>query len=138
VYAALHAGHTVGDHWTQTGRQAVTKGQDDIEGRVACVTHVATLTATQGVFLALACLTTGERLNARRVACGLVVNAVSHYVADRRTPLRKLADLLQPSMGKRDFYDMGETPLASGAYALDQAWHVGWCAIAAAIITGRN
>lgn len=133
VYAALHAGHTVGDYWVQSNRCAQAKGGDGWAARRACATHVATLTATQGVFLAVATVSSGERLNARRALAGLSVNAVSHYVADRRAPLRKLAGRLA-WIGKDDFYEMGDPPLATGAHALDQAWHVGWCAIAAAII----
>jgi hypothetical protein len=135
VYAALHAGHSVADMWAQTGRQAEVKSDPGWDGRIACAAHVATLTATQGVFLSLACWTTGERLPWRLVAAGLAVNAVSHYVADRRTPLRYLAGRLA-GIGKADFYASGDG-LASGAHALDQAWHVGWCAISAAIIAGR-
>ena len=39
--------------------------------------------------------------------------------------------------GKEEFANHGEG-LASGSAHLDQAWHIGWCAIAAAIITGRS
>lgn len=136
MYALLEAGSKVGDMWVQTDRQACTKGTPGWEGRKACATHVATLTATQGVFLAVGVLATGERLNPRRVALGLAVNAASHYWADRRTPFRKLAELSW--VGKDEFYDLGQPPLATGAHALDQSWHIGWCAIAATIIAGRT
>ena len=76
VYAALHAGHMVGDYWVQTGTCSQVKGKPGRDGQYACATHVATLTATQAAFLGLACLATGERLNTRRVALGLAVNAV--------------------------------------------------------------
>lgn len=131
VYAALHAGHTVADYWIQTSEQAEVKGKPGRDGRGACATHVATLTATQGVFLGLACYATRERLNWRLLATGLAVNAMSHYVADRRTPLRRLADRI----GMDAFYRSGEG-LASGAAHLDQAWHIGWLAITAAIVAG--
>lgn len=36
AFAALFAGHWVGDHWAQTNHQAQTKGQRDTEGRRAC------------------------------------------------------------------------------------------------------
>lgn len=138
VYAALHAGHTVGDMWVQTDRCAQVKGKPGRDGQVACATHVATLTATQAAFLGLACLATGERLNARRAAAGLAVNAISHYAMDRRDHgvMPHLTRILR-RYGKDDFAQMGEG-LASGAAHLDQAWHVGWCAITAALITGRN
>lgn len=138
VFALLHGGHVVGDYWVQTHTCALTKGGDGWEGRKACAIHVATLTATQGLVLAAGACAVGERLNPRRVVVGLGVNALSHYVADRRTPLRRLAE----RFGKAEFYhfgkaDEGHAPcLGTGAYALDQAWHIGWLTVAAAIIAG--
>lgn len=142
VYALLHAGHEVADHWLQTADQVKHKGDEDSVGRFACARHVAGLTATQAVFLALGCAATGERLNARRVAVGLAFNAVTHYAADRRDHglLPKLAEKLA-FMGKDGFYRFGDpeaAPCGTGAYALDQAFHIGALAITAAIITGRT
>src|SRR5256885_16927252 len=62
---------------------------------------------------------------------GLAVSAVTHYIADRRTPLLRLAEAMQPVTGKADFYRLGapregrdDNPsLGTGAYALDQSWH---------------
>lgn len=138
VYAALHAGHTVGDYWVQTNRCAEVKGMPGADGRRACAVHVAGLTAAQAVFLGVACLTVGERLNARRVALGLAVNAASHYAADRREHgvLPVLCRALR-RYGKEDFARAGDG-LATGAALLDQAWHIGWCAITAAIIAGKD
>ncbi|MCW2901737.1 MAG: hypothetical protein JWO67_4002 [Streptosporangiaceae bacterium] len=140
VYALLHASHMVGDHWVQTNPEAQRKGDEGPEGRKACAMHVATLTATQVVFLAAGALAAGERLNPRRVVIGLAVNAVSHYAADRRGygVLPKLADMLAWT-GKDQFYELGDgkaAPCGTGAYALDQSWHVGFLAVAAAIIGG--
>lgn len=39
--------------------------------------------------------------------------------------------------GKEDFARAGEG-LATGAAHLDQAWHIAWCAITAAIIAGKD
>jgi hypothetical protein len=138
VYAALHAGHTVGDYWVQTNWCAQVKGKPGVDGQRACALHVAALTATQAAFLTIACHTTGERLSARRVAVGLAVNAVSHYAIDRRDHgvMPHLCKALR-RYGKEDFAATGEG-LATGAALLDQAWHIGWAAIAAAIIAGRD
>jgi len=140
VYALLHAGHAVGDHWVQTNDQAKDKSEEGPRGQQACAAHVATLTATQALFLTLGSLAAGERLNPRYVALGLAVNAASHYAADRREhgALPKLAKALR-RFGKEDFLAFGDekaAPCGTGAYALDQAWHHGWLAISAAIITG--
>jgi len=127
----LLAAHSVGDHWVQTHRQACTKGAPTQAGRAACAWHVATLTATKAAALLAMELVTGLRLAAVAVLVGLAVDAASHYWADRRTTLARLAE----AAGKGDFYRMGEG-LASGAYALDQSWHIGWLFITALIIAG--
>jgi hypothetical protein len=142
VYALLHAGHEVADHWVQTDNQAQRKGDEGERGQRACAAHVATLTATQALFLAAGCIAARERLSVSRVAIGLTINAVSHYAADRREhgALPKLVDRLG-RFGKRGFYELGDgkaAPCGTGTYALDQAWHIGWLAITAAIITGRK
>lgn len=137
AYAALDAGLAVGDMWAQTNNQAQSKGNPGWAGRRACAAHVATLTVTQGAFLGVAVLATGERLSPRRVAVGLTLNAITHYFADRRTPLEKLAGKLA-WMGKDEFYRIGQPPLATGARALDESWHIGCNAVIAAVIAGRT
>lgn len=133
AFALLFAGHKVGDYWIQSDHQATHKALCNRTGRVECAKHVASLTATQAVFLTAASLSTGQKLGARRLAAGLAVNAVSHYIADRRRPIAWLAG----RTGKAKFHDMGEVP-ATGASYLDQAWHVGWLAVSAIIIAGRG
>lgn len=122
VFATLYAAHQVADHWVQTQHQADQKGLPGWAGRIACAAHVATYTLTALVAVVALCVATGLRLAPWAVALGLVVSAISHYVADRRVPLRRLADLL----GKDPWW------LESGGmYALDQAWHVGFLFVAA-------
>lgn len=130
-FGALYAAHSVGDHWVQTHAQACTKGAPGRTGRLACARHVATLTGTKMIALGLVMLVTGLRLDGPWLAAGLLVDAASHYWADRRTTLARLAE----TVGKGDFYRMGDG-LASGAYALDQSWHIGWLFITALIIAG--
>lgn len=135
VYALLHASHEFADHVVQTHRQALTKGADTDDGRRACAAHVATLTATQGLAVIIGARIAGERLSPRRVAAGLAVNAASHYWADRRSTLARLAE----KVGKGEFYRLGDgkaAPCGTGAYALDQAWHTAWLAVTALIIAG--
>ena len=131
VYAALHAGSQVADYWGQTNDQAETKGKPGRDGRAACARHVATLTATQALFLGLAATLSGERLQGRRVVAGLALNAATHYWADRRFTLEGLADRLE-CIGKGDYYRAG------GAPHLDQAFHTGVCALAAMVIGGGS
>jgi hypothetical protein len=138
VYALLHAGHEVGDHWIQTDDQAEHKGDNGERGQRACVTHVATLTATQMALLTAGCLAAGERLKLGRVAVAFAFNAASHYAADRREHgvIPKLVTRFE-RLGKHNFYELGDgkaAPCGTGAYALDQALHVGCLAVAAIII----
>jgi hypothetical protein len=139
VFAALYVAHEVGDHWIQTHRQAMAKGQPGWAGRRACAAHVATLTLTKAAAVALAGVVLDLHLAVAAVAAGLALDAATHYWADRRTTLAGLARVL----GKADFYQLGaprpghdDGPhLGTGAYALDQSWHIGWLFIAALLIT---
>ncbi|GIJ10716.1 DUF3307 domain-containing protein [Micromonospora andamanensis] len=138
VFAALYAAHQVGDHWIQTQHQADHKGRPGWAGRWACVKHCATYTATGVVALVLLAGFTGWRPALAPLLAGLTVSAVSHYIADRRTPLFRLA----MATGSGRFWRLGapradrdDNPsLGTGAYALDQSWHVGWLFISALII----
>lgn len=135
VFCTLYAAHQVGDHWVQTHRQACNKGQRTTVGVRACLVHVATLTGTKMVALGLLMLVAGLRLSGPVVVVALLVDAVSHYWADRRFTLAGLAERI----GKGGFYRLGlpeAAPAGTGAYALDQSWHVGWLFITALIVAG--
>lgn len=142
VYTLLYTGHSVGDHWVQRYPDVRDKGLPGRVGQAACARHVASLTATQALALAAGAAATGQRLDPRKAAFGLAVNAASHYWADRRTTLSKLAH--HPLVGKGGFYDLGDrniAPCGTGAYALDQAWHHAWLLVSALFIassTGRK
>jgi uncharacterized protein DUF3307 len=137
VFAALYAAHVVGDHWVQTSGQAGAKGAPTWAGRLADTAHVITLTITKLVALAALAAVSGWRPSLWQVGAALVVDAASHWWADRRTTLAALAD----RVGKGEFYALGaprplcdDNPtLGTGAYALDQSWHIAWLFIAALI-----
>lgn len=159
VFVALLVAHQVADHWAQTSHQAGHKGRPGWEGRLACAAHVASYTlcttlAVLGVWLAL-----DLPLTLPGVLLGQAVSAVTHYWADRRAPLRNLAEKLR--LG--GFYGLGaprpvrvlvvdehghvahdadgapvtvpvDNPsLGTGAYALDQSWHWLWLGVAALV-----
>jgi hypothetical protein len=132
TFAALYAAHSFGDHWIQTHDQALTKGGAGRAGQLACLRHVATLTTCKTVALFAVVWATDLRLNLAPFVVALVIDAVSHYWADRRITLRRLAKWL----GKEDFYDLGQHSrcMGTGAYALDQSWHVAWLFVASLII----
>lgn len=140
VFIALYAGHEVADHWVQRERQALGKSGPGWPGRLYCARHVLALTLVLAVSLAAVSAVTGARVTIPAAAAALAVNAISHYWADRRLPLRTLARIA----GKSEFWDLGSpreghddnVTLGTGAYHLDQAWHIAWLLITALIITG--
>ncbi|MEV0237542.1 transcriptional regulator [Nonomuraea sp. NPDC050786] len=149
-FAAWFAGHYFADHWVQNHRQAMTKGDPAAAGRSACMRHVLTLTATLAGFGLLAELATGIRPPWYAVLAGLAWNAVTHYWADRaafhpgkdgrKVTLERIADALR----KTDFWNLGKgtvkadgspaPTLGTGAYALDQSFHVAMVFLAALLV----
>jgi hypothetical protein len=137
VFVAVFVAHQVADHWIQTQRQADCKGLPGWPGRIACACHVFTYTAVALFALAALRWTLELDLSPGRVFVGLAVSAVTHYIADRRTPLERLAALF----GADRFYALGaprpgrdDNPTLGGAYALDQSFHYAWLFVAALII----
>lgn len=138
VFAGLFAAHQIADHWVQTQHQASSKGLPGWPGRLACIRHVASYTATAAVALVALAIWAGLELRPVPVVTALLVSAVSHYIADRRTPLRWIAE----KIGSGPFYRLGQPraghndnpTLGTGAYALDQSWHVSWLFVASLII----
>ncbi|OAR26022.1 hypothetical protein A8W25_11060 [Streptomyces sp. ERV7] len=138
VFVVLYVAHSVGDHWVQTSPQSAHKGRPGWVGRLADARHVATLTLTKLALLIPAAALLGLHLSASGVVVGLVVDAVSHWWADRRTTLAWLARVT----GKGEFYRLGapragrdDNPhIGTGAYALDQSFHHLWLLVAALII----
>jgi hypothetical protein len=133
VFAALYVAHQVADHWVQSQHQADTKGTSGWRGRLACAGHVATYTATALLAVVALAWRTGLTLTPATLAAGLAVSAVTHYIADRRTPLRVIAD----HVGKSVFYRLNTAGM-NGAYLLDQSWHIGWLFVAALVIGGAS
>jgi Protein of unknown function (DUF3307) len=141
VAIALYAAHHVGDYWVQTDGQAKTKAQPGRNGQAACLMHVATYMLTQFVFLIIMIETTGLYLPYGNftIPAALLVSGVTHYIADRRTPLARIASWVP---GKANFWKLG-TPragrddnpsLGTGAWALDQSWHIFWGVFVAALV----
>lgn len=137
VFAALYAAHHVADHWVQTDTQASGKGRPGWAGRLACARHVFSMTVVKVIMLTLTAASTGMPLSLRHAALGLALDAASHYWADRRFTLARLAALT----GKSRYYTLGaprpgrddNVTTGTGAYNLDQAFHIA-CLWAAALI----
>lgn len=139
LYAALTAAHEVGDYWVQQDADAVAKGAPDRTGALACARHVATYTATQALAVAATNRGLGLRLSWRRAAAGLALSAATHYIADRCA-----GHWSEPGHGApalvRFAHAAGHSPwLRNDRQAgplMDQAWHKGWIAVAAAVAAG--
>jgi hypothetical protein len=145
TFAALYAGHHIGDYWVQTDHQARHKGDAGAQGRRQCLAHVLSYVATQSVCMFLLGLATSYAAPFWASVLALAVSGVTHYAADRREHglMFRLARLLP---GKADFMRLGvpragvEIPaypedgppafvgdnpsLGTGTWALDQAWHI--------------
>lgn len=132
VFVSMYAAHHVADHWLQRSAEALGKSARSWRGCLLCARHVAVLVVTKLVALSAMAAVVGLHLSVPAVALGLSVDALSHYIADRRTPLEYLARLLD----KAEFWNLGDggaAPAGTGAYALDQSWHVAWLFVAALI-----
>jgi hypothetical protein len=147
---ALYAAHHVGDYWVQTDHQAAHKGAAGHEGVKACAAHVGTYVATQAVFLMLAFAVTGERVPWYLALVGFFVSGLTHYAADRREfgIIFRLARLItgkdrflllgvprppvahhlhgmRTAEGEECVITITDNPsLGTGAWALDQSWHI--------------
>lgn len=162
VFVALYVGHGIGDHWVQTSWQAANKHRRDWTGRWACFAHVMTYQATQAAaLLALFAVTDRSLVESWWPVAGLAISSVTHYWADRRFTLAALCEWWPG--GKATFYRFGQQRrvagwtdtsrvrvreydtqervphdnacLGTGAYVLDQWWHIGWLFVAALLIS---
>jgi hypothetical protein len=125
LYALVRPASDVADHWVQTDHQAAHKADPGPAGHRALAAHVASYVGTQAAVVAVGARVLGIRITPGRAAAALAVSAVSHYVADRRTPVRALADALARRVGEADgsrFVRLADHGI-NGAYALDQSWH---------------
>jgi len=159
VAVALFVAHQVADHWAQSSHQAAHKGLPGWKGRLACLEHVASYTLCTTLAVLCTWLLLDLPVTLGGVILGQVISAVTHYWADRRATLQRLAKRLR--LG--GFYGLGsprpvrvlvvdehglpaydadgqpvtvpvDAPaLGTGAYALDQSWHYLWLGVAALV-----
>lgn len=131
AFAALFAGHYVGDHLLQTDAWAgVKSATKPAEWVPAMAWHLATYhAAVAAAFGGLALA--GVPLSWPHVAAALAWSALSHGFIDRRWPVRRLLE----RTGSAEFARM-TTPICGG-YLADQALHVA-CLFVAALIVGAG
>ncbi len=107
VLPALLVAHDVADHWVQSNHQAMTKGAPGWTGRLACMRHVSTYTATTALAVAGLWWLLGLPIAPVGFLAGQAVSAVTHYWADRGSTLRRFCDRLDNRLGKGAFYRLG-------------------------------
>lgn len=137
VFIALYVGHHVGDHWVQTGWQTLNKAHRTFTGRVACAAHVLTLTATKLLFLIIAWAVLDDlSLDWTWTAIALLVDAATHYWCDRRFTLKRMVKALNKdgywdfcTVVRRPGDDPADTGPGTGAFHLDQSWHIFWIGV---------
>lgn len=142
AFADLFAASQFADHWLQANRQALGKGLPGWPGRLACARHAAVVTTVLALSLAGTAAATGARFSVRWTALALALNGVTHWWADRRATLAALAG----SIGKGALWSIGmprpgrddNACLGTGAYVLDQSWHVFWLLVAALVIAAGS
>lgn len=149
VAVALYAAHHVGDYWVQTDHQARHKGLAGEEGRTACLNHVIGYLLTQATFMVGTALILGIPPQGAGPYVALLVSGVTHYMADRRE--HGLMFKLARAVRLAAFLDLGKPrnivfrcdegcghydnpQLATGAWALDQSWHIFWGVFVAALL----
>lgn len=133
VFAGLYAAHQVGDHWVQVDCQAGRKTEKSWIGRLACASHVATYTLTAVAALLAMVWALGLEVSLWPTVAGLGVSAVTHYIADRRTPLAWLARIT----GHKTFISVNSGGI-NGPYLMDQSFHIFWLFVAALIIAAGS
>jgi hypothetical protein len=147
IAIALYVGHHVGDYWVQTDHQAKHKGLPGAEGRWACVMHVASYIITQAVMMWIVravVIPNDQEPSYLGGMAGLLISGVTHYLADRRehglmfwlarripgkVALLKLGvprtGHIWNAEGDETIAPRDDNPqLATGAWALDQSWHL--------------
>ncbi|MGZ0153749.1 hypothetical protein ACXJJ3_42235 (plasmid) [Kribbella sp. WER1] len=135
LFGALHAVwsdvHPVCDQIVQRGHDAQTKGEPGPAGRAAAARHVASYTLVQAIAAELVTRGLGYRVPARAMLVGHAINAVTHYVIDRRRPLLKV--LRTRLLDKTDYLEHATVQRRPGVidaggpgtalYEIDQAAH---------------
>jgi hypothetical protein len=149
--------HTVADHWAQTTGQIHDKDLPGAKGRWACAAHVASYTALLTAVVVGLQVLFDLPLHWYGILAGQAISAGTHYWADRRSTLTRLAEIL----GKGELYRLGQPRNVSAytvvdasrvqpdgsrvqlyqhdviperfvgteAYVLDQSWHWFWLGI---------
>lgn len=89
LQTTFSAMHGAADQFLQRNADAIGKAQPGWAGRRHCASHVATYSAGQLAAAIVMTRALGYRLPITALAAGTAVNATTHYVIDRRVPLKR-------------------------------------------------
>ncbi|MHA6631852.1 hypothetical protein ACU61A_41020 [Pseudonocardia sichuanensis] len=103
VQATFSDVHPFCDQIVQSSADARDKGKPGWTGRTACARHVATYSAGQLAAAVAVTRALGYRASWSGLLAGTAINAVTHYVIDRREPLKKF--LRSSWVGKAGYLD---------------------------------
>lgn len=135
ITGALIVAHYLGDYFVQTHVQAQNKGKRGTRlfnyiGRIHCLWHALTYTATLGIVLLLVFDVSGVELTTRAhfiMWSVLILNGITHYIIDRRWTLEAFARWI----GKGGWLDDDPEALPK----LDQAAHLVLLGVSAFVLT---
>lgn len=91
--------HPFCDQILQTGSDAEKKGAPGLAGAYHCARHVASYTAGQTIAAIIVTRALGYRVPDRALAAGVLINAATHYVIDRREPFIRFLRSRWPGKG---------------------------------------
>lgn len=104
IAITLYVAHHVGDYWIQRDQDAQHKGDPGWDGRLHCLSHVVTYVATQTAMLLVMEMVLRLHHSPLGSTVGLAVSGVTHYIADRREPLKRIASWIP---GRARFIELG-------------------------------
>lgn len=154
IAITLYVAHHVGDYWIQSDNDAQHKGDAGADGALHCLRHVLSYLATQTAGLLVIALALQIHFSWSGTFLGLLISGATHYAADRREH-GVLFWLARRIPGKGDFLRLGvprtlrvdarwvdktydavlDNPsLGTGAWALDQSWHIFWGVFVAGLL----
>ncbi len=114
LFAALQATfadvHPVCDQWLQSSADAMGKGMPGRAGAKHCARHVGTYTAGQAAAALAVTRVLGFRVPMPAFLAGVAINTATHYVIDRREPLKRAARRL----GKGGYLDRATVQRCEG------------------------
>jgi hypothetical protein len=146
AFAALFGGHYAGDQWLQTSGQACKKslaraGGARLEAHWHCAKHVMVYSLAGLTMFLVAALWLDLPVRPGWIAAGIALNAITHYIADLRTPLLWMARVI----GRQAYVEHCQVVRPTGAemvgpgtasFELDQAWHFIWIFFSALLFAG--